>query len=303
MSSSSYAHLTGNDESSFHTHLAGKEITQNRNWMENLPHDVVVAIMQKVGTIDILNNIQNVCVSWRKICQDPALWKSIDMHHFGDLLDRDVLVEMTKHAIDRSCGQLIDINLVYFGNDDLLKYITDRKNQLRRLRIVMCRDITDEGLSEASENLSSIEELHIYLGDISLLKYITHVGLYNVGCNCPVLKSLTFNQQGAMMESYEHDFDPNTEALAISRTMPQLRHLSLFGNHMTDIGLQAILDACPSLESLDLRKCFKINLSGELGRRCSFIKTLKLPNDSTNDYDFDYQGYEFYYSYDDDDYS
>ena len=49
-------------------------------------------------------------------------------------------------------------------------------------------------------------------------------------------------------------------ALAIAKNMPKLRHLLLNGNRVTNDGLQAILDGCPHLESLDLRKCFNVTL-------------------------------------------
>ncbi|CAF2316239.1 unnamed protein product [Brassica napus] len=45
-------------------------------------------------------------------------------------------------------------------------------------------------------------------------------------------------------------------ALAIAETMPGLRHLQLFGNKLTEAGLNAILDSCPNLEHLDLRNCY-----------------------------------------------
>ncbi|KAI3903579.1 hypothetical protein MKW98_032233 [Papaver atlanticum] len=77
-------------------------------------------------------------------------------------------------------------------------------------------------------------------------------------------------------------------ALAIAENMPQLRHLHLFGNKMTNVGLRTILDGCLHLESLDLRQCFNLNLEGDLLKSCgdSLVK-LRLPNDSTDDYEFD----------------
>lgn len=40
--------------------------------------------------------------------------------------DREAAVgRLCRHAVDRSCGGLLDINIDYFGTDDLLKYITD----------------------------------------------------------------------------------------------------------------------------------------------------------------------------------
>ncbi|XP_047308435.1 putative F-box/LRR-repeat protein 23 [Impatiens glandulifera] len=179
------------------------------------------------------------------------------------------MFEIVKQAIDRSCGQLIDINLKYCCNNDILKYITLRKNQVRRLKLVSCWHITNYGLSEAAKKMTSIEELYLHLGRI------TEVGLENVGRSCPGLKSLTHNQHSIFINVD----NPNSVALAISRTMSQLRHLNLIGNYMTNTGLQAILDACPHLESLDLRLCNNIDLSGELGKKCSSIKTFRHPNE------------------------
>ncbi|XP_047308236.1 putative F-box/LRR-repeat protein 9 [Impatiens glandulifera] len=263
-----------------------KEVDESSNWMEGLPHDVTVAILQKVGVIDILENVQHVCPSWHEICQDPALWRSIDMSNINHSYTSYEMFEIIKQAIDRSCGQLIDLNLEYYCNDDILKYITDRKNQVRRLKLVTCRDITNYGLSEAAKMMPSMEELHLHS------VRITEVGLENVGRSCPGLKSLTHNRFSALINVD----DPNSEALAISRTMPQLRHLSLVGNSMTNTGLQAILDACPHLESLDLRRCNCVDLSGELGKKCSSLKTFHHPNEFIVDYDSE----KFYYYYNSD---
>lgn len=55
------------------------------------------------------------------------MWHTIDMRNLGDLhgMDHD-LEKMCIHAIDLSCGQLQDINIKYFGTNDLLTYITQR---------------------------------------------------------------------------------------------------------------------------------------------------------------------------------
>lgn len=107
-----------------------------RNWLE-LPAEVMSMILLKLGAIEILTSAQNVCSSWRKICKDPLMWRVIDMHNSGDSYDMDHDLEiMCRHAVDRSCGQLIDINIEYFGTDELLQYIT------RRYRFILLYCIT-----------------------------------------------------------------------------------------------------------------------------------------------------------------
>ncbi|KAL3833682.1 hypothetical protein ACJIZ3_008418 [Penstemon smallii] len=116
----------------------------------------------------------------------------------------------------------------------------------------------------------------------------------SIGRSCPILKSFTFNDRAykyPLVEGYEAKDDEY--ALAIAKTMPNLRHLRLFGDQMTNEGLQAILDNCQRLESLDLRKCFNIDLTGDLGKRLSRqIKNLRRPSDSTADYEWDAETYD-----------
>lgn len=55
------------------------------------------------------------------------MWRNIDMHNLGDLWDMDHdLEKMCRHAVDRSNGQLLSINIEYFGTDELLQYIANR---------------------------------------------------------------------------------------------------------------------------------------------------------------------------------
>ncbi|XP_059435880.1 putative F-box/LRR-repeat protein 23 [Corylus avellana] len=259
------------------------------NWLE-LPRDVTASILLRLGAVEILTSAQMVCSPWRNLCKDPSMWRAIDMgnnNHWND----DELNTICRDAVDRSCGQLVDINLEYFGTDKLLRHIADGSSQLKRLRLVHCYyDISDEGLSEVAAKLPLLEELAISYCPFS------KEALKAVGRSCPLLKSLKFNNQDYGLPRIECD----EEALAIAENMPRLRHLQLFGNNLTNDGLQAILDGCPHLESFDLRQCFSVKLTGNLERRCAQqIKNLRLPHDSTDDYEFGAE-LDGYGSFDDD---
>ncbi|XVE94242.1 hypothetical protein REPUB_Repub01dG0264700 [Reevesia pubescens] len=281
-----------------------------RNWLE-LPHDVTASILLRLGAVEIIESAQKVCTQWRKTCKDPSMWRSIDMWNLGDLHDMPYSLEkMCMHAIDRSCGGLVDINIEYFGTDDLLTYITQRTSNLRCLRLITCWDISDEGLSEAASKFPLLEELEIYSGNTS------QDAIEAVGRCCPLLKTFKFNREGIRDPSFQYD----EEALAIAENMHGLHHLQLIGNNLTNHGLQAILDGCTDLESLDLRRCFQVNLEGDMGKRCAEkIKNLRRPNDSVHDFkfsaeindtgdsdydyyssDFGYNGYGFVYGSDSD---
>ncbi|GMI80388.1 SKP1/ASK-Interacting protein 19 [Hibiscus trionum] len=251
---------------------------ETRNWLE-LPPEVTASIISRLGAIEILNNVQNVCSQWRNICKDPSMWRSIDMRNLGDLHDMDYdLEKMCFHAVDRSCGHLLDINIEYFGTDELLRYISERSVHLKRLRLFSCYDIADEGLSEVALKLPFLEVLEIFICPVS-----KHA-LETIGRSCPLLKSFKLNLQQCKSFHYVSD----DEALAIAQTMPELRRLELLGNGLTNEGLQAILDGCPHLEYLDLRQCFNVRLGGNLEKICvECIKTLRRPYDSTHDFEFD----------------
>ncbi|KAK2970070.1 hypothetical protein RJ640_006543 [Escallonia rubra] len=262
-----------------------------------LPPDVWAKILSKLGAVDVLESAEKVCTTWRKICKDPTVWKVIDMHNLGDLpYDLEV---MTRHAIDRSQGQLVDINIEYFGSrrttgvhrrselgssfpQPLLQfgsYLRDSYDREDGFSVfltalvqalvtdtpenrtnVLCYDMA--ALIKAFKRLPLLEELRL------TYTYMSEEAIEVAGRCCPNLKSFRYNQFGLKQLHIVSD----DRAEAIARNMPDLCHLQLIGNALTNNGLQTILDKCPRLESLDLQKCFNISLEGDLERRCSELK-------------------------------
>ncbi|XP_062162614.1 putative F-box/LRR-repeat protein 23 isoform X2 [Alnus glutinosa] len=235
-----------------------------RNWLA-LPRDVTASILMRLEAFEILTSAQKVCSPWHNLCKDPSMWRAVHMRNPVTLWEFPyVLEKMCRHAVDRSCGQLVDIYVENFGTDELLRHIADR-----------CYHISDKGLSEVAAKLPLLEELVISYC------FLSKEALEAVGRCCSHLKSLKFNSRELWHLKYDE------EALAIAQNMSELRRLQLFGNKLTNDGLQAILDGCPHLESLDLRECFNVSLAGNLGKRCSEqIKDLRHPHDSTYDYDY-----------------
>ncbi|KAG7615034.1 hypothetical protein ISN45_At04g004330 [Arabidopsis thaliana x Arabidopsis arenosa] len=173
-------------------------------------------------------------------------------------------------------GGLVEINMVHFGNDSLYSYIAQRSSNLRCLRLAMCYPLTGNGFVSAVMKLSFLEELDISQG-------YTQLDLKAIGHACPLLKTFKLNRP-----SFSRFVKYDDEPLAIAETMPELRHLELFGNGLTNLRLEAILDNCVHLVHLDLRRCFNINLLGDLEKRCSErIRDLRRPDDSTADSPFD----------------
>ncbi|XP_076924892.1 putative F-box protein At4g05475 isoform X2 [Bidens hawaiensis] len=204
-------------------------------------------ILQRIDVFEILENAQKVCTAWRDICKDPAMWRVIYMDRFPYQSER-VGRETIKRVVDRSRGQLLDLTIVGICDHELLQYVVDR--------------------SEALKKLSSLEEL-CFFGT-----YISQQDIEAAGHYCPLLKTLKLSSLPFRCNSDE-------VALAIGKNLHQLTHLELIQNGMKNTGLEAILDGCCHLESLDLCGCWNIDITGELGKRClQQIKLLKLPHHS-----------------------
>lgn len=265
---------------------------ESPNWVE-MPKELMASILQRAGPIDILSNARKVCTTWRRICKDPAMWKVIDIHNVIDyckihdeiydpqILTTEALEKLTEEAVDLSCGELIDFSIEGFGTDHLLDHLVLRPGKLKRICLTNCRDITGSGLSRAVKRLPQLEELHLY--------YITinAEDIEFIGENCPQLRSFIMNKE---YRRPHKEYDGDANALAIANNMPELRHLQVFGNKMTNEGLKAILESCLHLKSLDVRRCFKLDLGGYLGKLCKEqIEDFKGPNESTEDCEFQNQ--------------
>ncbi|XP_074288368.1 putative F-box/LRR-repeat protein 21 [Silene latifolia] len=285
--------------------------TQFPNWLELL-EDIWVIIFSKLLTIELIENVQKVCMLFRKICKLPVTFRTINMtvprgRQYVNLpwsFDN-----LTRYVIDSSAGGLIDMYLEYHRDlsySDIpyrtLMYITERCKNLKHLRLGYVSNVlllTDERLMEAVKRLPMLEEIQIIQCSFSSKT------IEAIGHACPSLTSFGLNGVGRKLPDYtfndfymctdedcicnDEKFICNYYALAISKSMPKLRHVQLIGNSMNNEGLKAILDGCPYLKSLDLRACFFIDLSGDLGERLANMH-LRYPNDSTADY-----GHNAYY--------
>ncbi|CAM8890789.1 unnamed protein product [Rhodiola kirilowii] len=255
-----------------------------RNWLE-LPQEVTATILQKIGAFDIINHAQKVCTSWLNICKDPSMWRSINIRdsHAYYWLDTE---GMARHAVDRSCGQLLEINIEYFGTDEFIHYLAQHASQLRRLRLVSCHCVTEDVLKETAAQFPYLEELEVQSTPFST------AAVEAIGRSCPRMKSLKNNALGYSPQQ-AHDDDV---AIIIAETMPQLCHLQLIGNMMTNDGLKVLLNKCISLESLDLRGSFFIDEEdGGLKKICSErIKSVRFSKEPIGDDEFGGREHDHY---------
>ncbi|KAJ1440407.1 Leucine-rich repeat domain superfamily [Sesbania bispinosa] len=94
---------------------------------------------------------------------------------------------------------------------------------------------------EVAKKLPLLEELQ------------TKYSFEDIGQCCPLLKVLK-------MDTMCLETECDDMALAIAKTMSNLRYLQIWGNKLSNVGLNVILDGCPLLQSLDLRRCIYLNL-------------------------------------------
>ncbi|KAJ9565946.1 hypothetical protein OSB04_001912 [Centaurea solstitialis] len=243
---------------------------EERDWLQ-MPDEIMGGmILQRLGAIDILMNAQKVCRNWRRICKDPAMWRVIDFDIYTYISYQtndfyyysyisysyvsntmNYLEKLTKHAVDCSCGELIDIRLKGFATNDLIDHISRCSSKLNRLCLIGCYGITGCRLSNAVKMLPHLETLTLYDFDGCA------EDIEAIGRNCPLLKSFTIKRENGG-EIHAH---------AIANSMPALRHLTLAGT-MDNDKIRAILNGCPHLESLDLSGCIYLDLDENLEKMC-----------------------------------
>ncbi|CAM8988047.1 unnamed protein product [Rhodiola kirilowii] len=222
---------------------------ESPNWLD-LPPEVTAAILRKVGVVDILNNVQLVCTYWHTICKDPSMWRSIDLVSTAHLHDSFNIQKLARYVVGRSRGQLVDISIGGYPNDAFiyeLAYVSSC--QLRRLRIVSCC-FTKDLLKQVASKFPTLEELEVQTTPLSV------AAVEAIGRCCPRLKTFKCNVFKYIHGQAYHD----DLVKMVAKTMPKLNHLELLRTKITNAGLKAILDGCPSLETLGLCSSYLCNL-------------------------------------------
>ncbi|CAM0147690.1 unnamed protein product [Urochloa decumbens] len=243
-----------------------------RDWAE-LPMDAVATIMGKLPVDGVLAGPAQVCRNWRHAAaEEPALWRRVEARFGAGLAT-------ARLAFWRSGGRAQAFEAERVADDRVLLYLANWLSRLKSLCLISCYSVSSEGFIDAIQGFPLLEKL-----ELSLCKNIFGEAIEAAGKACPHIKR--FRLSNDRFYSFEDEYINDQEAHGIS-TMHELRSLQLFANNITNKGLVAILDNCPNLEYLDIRHCFNVQLDAALKAKCSSIKTLRLPNDITDDYEFE----------------
>ncbi|XP_060182458.1 putative F-box/LRR-repeat protein 23 [Lycium barbarum] len=139
------------------------------------------------------------------------------------------------------------------------------------------------------------EWLRNFLRDLEEFSFLIHNRITEVVALSSMLLSTRSGKLKRLSIAYCYGMvcDGLVEAvqkLHCSKSLPTLHHLQLIGNSITNKGLEAILDSCPHLVSLDLRLCNYVSLNAVLSSRLSGqIKDVKLSHDSLAGLDFSFK--------------
>ncbi|OEL36961.1 F-box protein SKIP19 [Dichanthelium oligosanthes] len=255
-----------------------------RDWAE-LPRDALLAVLHRLEQADVLMGAEQVCRPWRRAArEEPVLWRRVDLRRRGALTSPGVDVEaMAYAALRRGAGRCEAFWAEDVVDDNFISFLSCEAPALKSLCLISC-NISTQGLNGAIRRLPMLEVLELSL-------YSSSGGLCNLAetCTaaaeaCPLLKRLRLSKYRFHWLSGVGD----SEAMEVSK-MRGLRSLQLFGNSLGNAGLAAILEGCASLESLDIRHCFNVEMDNEMRAKCAArLQTLRLPDDSMDDYDISF---------------
>ncbi|XP_074267273.1 putative F-box protein At4g05475 [Silene latifolia] len=210
-------------------------LENQRNWLD-LPRDLTLTILKKLEVTEILKSAQFVCKSWYVLCKEPSVRNTIRLYDFGES-ESDLQFEENKYTgmmvsiVDSNDTDLFNLGIkdfalkifyptLHHGTKDFQKLVTMPLNPNPNKVTTTETEVVSDSPPKNNRNWSELP------------RDITD-------------NSFKFNQLGSKCP----DMACNDEALAISKNMPELRHLQIIGNSLTDVGLRAILDGCPHLQS------------------------------------------------------
>ncbi|KAM1855711.1 hypothetical protein ACFX15_005655 [Malus domestica] len=155
-------------------------------------------------------------------------------------------------------------------NNEGLKYIS-RCSKLRSLKLGICLNVTDDGLTHVGSGCPKLKELDLYRS-----RGITDAGIAKIACGCPAMEMINIAYNDKITDS---------SLISLSQCL-RLRILEIRGcPRVSTVGLSTIARACRELEVLDIKKCVDINDNAmfALGQFCQNLRQINLSYCSVTD--------------------
>ncbi|KAL6842221.1 hypothetical protein ACP4OV_027869 [Aristida adscensionis] len=246
-----------------------------RDWSE-LTAVCLAEAFSRLALEDLWPGAMACCRSWRDAARSrPGLFAALDLEPgFGDSAGAEAAAwwtpafqrrvdAMLRSAAALAAGELREVR-VRHCSDDALAFAAERSQKLTILSIKTSPSVTDRSMFIVAASCPMLTEL-----DISNCYEVSYKSLEVIGQSCQnlrILKRNIFNwvdpseHVGIVPEDYlrECPQDGDREAIAISKSMPKLKHLELRFSKLTAVGLNMIPGGCKELEVLDLFGCVNL---------------------------------------------
>ncbi|KAK4285470.1 hypothetical protein QN277_002164 [Acacia crassicarpa] len=197
-------------------------------------------------------------VSLQDGVREPQFCHEIDLTKWSNCPQQpDQLDRIVQMLITRTSGSMGTLCVSGLQSDSIFTFIAHNAGCLQTLRIPNS-SLSDFIVEQLAGRLSMISYL-----DVSYCMNMSARGLEVIGKNCILLEGLCRNMHP--WHTGDHDESSrDDEAIAISSTMPKLKHLEIACHWVTTEGVHKILCACSKLEYFDMWGCENVK-AGNLG--------------------------------------
>ncbi|KAK1308099.1 hypothetical protein QJS10_CPA09g00684 [Acorus calamus] len=97
--------------------VASAKEGEKRDWAGQ-PSDVLMLVFEKSGVLGFPCAAQFVCCKWKRTSLQSQIWSSVQMWRPWDGLLASDLERVTRNAIDRACGIVVDQSIEGFATKD-----------------------------------------------------------------------------------------------------------------------------------------------------------------------------------------
>ncbi|CAN6235168.1 unnamed protein product [Urochloa humidicola] len=251
-----------------------EEAVYDWRWTEAVSPEILALVLRgRVAADDVARGAARVCRAWRQAAASPDMWGDVDIEAWCRRVNCRARADAAvRRLVSRAQGTLRRLSAYRVG-DASLTYVAASGKLLNVLQIPMS-EITDQTMERHAECLPALKVL-----DISYCLNITSKGIEALGRHCKLLVQLKRN-----MPPPDPPQGYNTaakvveeEALAVANTMPVLEQLQLAYGLFSDLALNAILNKCPLLHTLNILGCWNVRLEGDIEDKCFALESFREP--------------------------
>ncbi|KAI5011579.1 hypothetical protein ZWY2020_013716 [Hordeum vulgare] len=242
-----------------------------RSWGE-LQHDLLVAIMSRVGAPDLLSGgTPRTCSAWWAAARDPLAWRRVDLRDWtartsarraaGTAATRGIvsvhaaLTGDLEVAATRADGRMEAVLLPEFADEEHLMLLAERSPNLQYFSFpTTC--MTSDDFCGAISKLQSLKGMAV---DESLVHYDV---LLHVHQCCPGFREL---------KVFALYVDEDMASI-ICESLPQLRKLEIPNADMSCAAIVKFLDCLDKLEYLDISGYETSAISSSVLHKASRLK-------------------------------